>query len=177
MVTQLDEAKAVLLDEAARLAQAPGGQDGEGAGPGDTGAPTGDGDAVPSAEDVSERGRSKPGGAVPGDAVSQSDTVSQSNTVSESNTTAAALLTRFYRHVPYDDLADRAPADLLGAVRSSVELAGNRPQGSAKIRAFTPSAQRTGWTTGAQQHTVVEIVTDDMPFLVDSVTAELKVSA
>src|SRR5215472_3147564 len=165
MVTQLDEAKAVLLDEAVRLAQAPGGQHGEGAGPGgDTGAredgASGDGGADPlsrksgagdaaSSRDVSDGGRSKPSGP---------------------DTTAAALLTRYYRHVPYDDLSDRTPADLLGAVRSSVELAGARPQGTANIRVFTPSTERTGWTTGAQQHTVVEVVTDDMPFLVDSVT-------
>src|SRR5579885_1365419 len=86
---------------------------------------------------------------------------------------AETVLRRYYRHVPFDDLADRTAADILGAVRSSAELAGTRPQGTAKIRAYTPTRERSGWTTGATTHTVVEIVTDDMPFLVDSITAEL----
>ena len=38
------------------------------------------------------------------------------------------------------------------------------------MRVFTPTVDEHGWSTG---HTVIEIVTDDMPFLVDSVTAEL----
>ena len=86
---------------------------------------------------------------------------------------AETVLRRYYRHVPFDDLADRTAADILGAVRSSAELAGTRPQGTAKIRVYTPTRERSGWTTGPTTHTVVEIVTDDMPFLVDSITAEL----
>jgi len=124
MVTQLDEAKADLLGEAADLARASHGVGGGGAGP--------------------DRG------VDPG-----------------------AVLRRYYRHVPFDDLADRTAADVLGAVRSGFELAAVRPQGTAKIRVWTPTPERAGWTTGETTHTVVEIVTDDMPFLVDSVTAEL----
>ncbi|HEU5428219.1 MAG TPA: NAD-glutamate dehydrogenase [Actinocrinis sp.] len=86
---------------------------------------------------------------------------------------ADTVLRRFYRHVPFDDLADRTAADILGAVRSCADLAATRPQGTAKIRVFTPTRERSGWTTGATTHTVVEIATDDMPFLVDSITAEL----
>ena len=36
---------------------------------------------------------------------------------------------------------------------------------------FTPTVSEHGWSAGG--HTVVEVVTDDMPFLVDSVTMEL----
>ncbi|CAN0522273.1 unnamed protein product, partial [Laminaria digitata] len=42
--------------------------------------------------------------------------------------------------------------------------------GTTKIRAVNPDIKKDGWECG---HTVVEIVNDDMPFLVDSVTAEL----
>ncbi|GAB3593344.1 NAD-glutamate dehydrogenase [Angustibacter peucedani] len=80
------------------------------------------------------------------------------------------FLARYYRHVPDDDLLTRRPEDLIGAAASQQELARNRPVGTANVRVFTPSVDEHGWASG---HTVVEIVTDDMPFLVDSVTAEL----
>ena len=54
---------------------------------------------------------------------------------------------------------------------SQYELAATGPQGTANIRVFTPTVAEHGWSAGG--HTVVEVVTDDMPFLVDSVTMEL----
>ena len=78
-----------------------------------------------------------------------------------------AYLSRYYRHVADDDLLVRRPEDLLGAAASHRELARNRPVGTANVRVFTPTVDEHGWASG---HTVVEIVTDDMPFLVDSVT-------
>ncbi|WP_426566046.1 NAD-glutamate dehydrogenase [Angustibacter sp. McL0619] len=81
-----------------------------------------------------------------------------------------AYLSRYYRHVADDDLLARRPEDLLGAAASHRELARNRPVGTANVRVFTPTVDEHGWASG---HTVVEIVTDDMPFLVDSVQAEL----
>ena len=80
------------------------------------------------------------------------------------------FLARYYRHVPVEDLAERDPIDLRGAALSHRQLAAARPQGVANVRVFTPTVDEFGWTSG---HTVVEIVTDDMPFLVDSVTTEL----
>ncbi|GAB2676040.1 NAD-glutamate dehydrogenase [Thalassiella azotivora] len=82
----------------------------------------------------------------------------------------AALLARYYRHVADEDLRQRDPVDLAGAALSHRQLAGHRTPGTAQVRVITPSVDEQGWQTG---HTVVEIVTDDMPFLVDSVTAEL----
>ena len=80
------------------------------------------------------------------------------------------FLRRYYRHVATEDLLARDPEDLLGAALSHQQLAANRPVGTANVRVFTPTVEENGWSCG---HTVVEIVTDDMPFLVDSVTAEL----
>src|ERR671938_550690 len=80
------------------------------------------------------------------------------------------FLARYYWHVPLEDLAERDALDLAGAALSHKQLAVHRPQGSANVRVFTPSVDEYGWTSG---DTVVEIVTDDMPFLVDSVTTEL----
>ncbi len=81
------------------------------------------------------------------------------------------LLGVFYRHVAPEDLLDRSPVDVYGAAMSHYRLATTRPQGTAALHVFTPSIDEHEWA--ADGHTVVEIVTDDMPFLVDSVTMAL----
>ncbi len=81
-----------------------------------------------------------------------------------------AFLKRYYRYMPVEEMRLREPVDLAGAALSHRQLAGDRPQGKALVRTFTPSVEQHGWSTG---HTVIEIVTDDMPFLVDSVISEL----
>jgi glutamate dehydrogenase len=83
----------------------------------------------------------------------------------------ADLRQAYWKHVAAEDLVGRAPADLAGAVRSHVALAEKRPQGTARVRVFTPLTGEAGWD--AEGRSVVEIVTDDMPFLVDSVSQEL----
>ncbi|MGW1891748.1 NAD-glutamate dehydrogenase [Streptomyces sp. NPDC002004] len=81
-----------------------------------------------------------------------------------------AFLQRYYLHTAPEDLADRDPVDVFGAAVSHYRLAENRPQGTANVRVHTPTVEENGWTCS---HSVVEVVTDDMPFLVDSVTNEL----
>ncbi|MET9874591.1 NAD-glutamate dehydrogenase [Actinacidiphila glaucinigra] len=81
-----------------------------------------------------------------------------------------AFLQRYYLHSAPEDLLDRDPVDVFGAAVSHHRLAEVRPQGTANVRVHTPSVEENGWTCS---HTVVEVVTDDMPFLVDSVTNEL----
>ncbi|MBT2414879.1 NAD-glutamate dehydrogenase [Streptomyces sp. ISL-12] len=81
-----------------------------------------------------------------------------------------AFLQRYYRHTAPEDLGDREPVDVFGAAVSHHRLAENRPQGTANVRVHTPTVEENGWTCS---HSVVEVVTDDMPFLVDSVTNEL----
>ncbi|MGN6780672.1 MAG: NAD-glutamate dehydrogenase [Marmoricola sp.] len=83
----------------------------------------------------------------------------------------ADLARGYYWHVPAEDVIDRSDTDLLGPVLHHLRLAGERPQGTALVRVYTPTVADNGWS--AQAHTVVEIVTDDMPFLVDSVTMAL----
>ncbi len=82
-----------------------------------------------------------------------------------------ALIRGYYRHVPAEDLLDRTPRDLGATVLHHLDLAGHRPQGTANVRLFTPTQDHDGWTCGGR--TVVEVVTDDMPFLVDSVSMAL----
>jgi len=79
-------------------------------------------------------------------------------------------LEAFYRHVPAEDLLGRDPATVLGEPIALRRLALQRPPGTAQIQAFTPTVEEHSWSSG---HTIVDVVTDDMPFLVDSVTSAL----
>ena len=84
---------------------------------------------------------------------------------------AEQFLKQYYRHVAFEDLSERSDTDLWGAAVSHYRLAAARLPGVAHVRAFTPTVTEHGWSAGG--HTIVEVVTDDMPFLVDSVTMEL----
>ncbi|WP_328339398.1 NAD-glutamate dehydrogenase [Streptomyces violaceus] len=132
MQTKLDEAKAELLERAARVAEN---------GPVGGHLPTGStGEETPDAQEAPDR------------------------------ESLISFLQRYYLHTAPEDLADRDPVDVFGAAVSHYRLAENRPQGTANVRVHTPTVEENGWTCS---HSVVEVVTDDMPFLVDSVTNEL----
>ena len=75
----------------------------------------------------------------------------------------------YYAEVDPEELAARAAADLKGAAAAHLGFAGTFSAGKAKVRAYNPVREQHGW---ASTHTAVEIVNDDMPFLVDSVTME-----
>jgi glutamate dehydrogenase len=81
-----------------------------------------------------------------------------------------AFVRAYYRQVDLEDLAERAPADLYGAALSHWNFARRRTPGQARVRVFNPSVQEHGWES---THTIIEIVNDDMPFLVSSVTVEV----
>ena len=81
-----------------------------------------------------------------------------------------SFVRQYYHRVPTEDLAARDPLDLYGAAVAHWNVAQQRLPGRAKVRVDNPVFERHGWKSA---HTAVEIVTDDMPFLVDSVTMEL----
>jgi glutamate dehydrogenase len=81
------------------------------------------------------------------------------------------LLRSYFRRVAVEDIANRSDLDIYGAFASHYRLATERPQGTARVRVFTPGPSEQGWS--ADGHSVVEVVVDDMPFLVDSLTMEL----
>ncbi|GAA1918800.1 NAD-glutamate dehydrogenase [Nocardioides lentus] len=81
------------------------------------------------------------------------------------------LLRAYFRHLPPEEVAAREDGDLRGALDSHTGLASERPQGTARVRVLTPQRDRDGWA--ADGRSVVETVTDDMPFLVDSLTMAL----
>ncbi|MFZ3236185.1 MAG: NAD-glutamate dehydrogenase [Stellaceae bacterium] len=83
---------------------------------------------------------------------------------------AAAAIAKFYEHVPPGDVAGRSLRDLGGGALSLLRFAVRRRPGQAKIRVYNPEPDVNGW---GSPHTIVEIANDDMPFLVDSVTAAI----
>lgn len=88
--------------------------------------------------------------------------------------TQANLLSRFaelyYANAPMDELLVRPVADLYGATLSSWHFIQQRRPSEAKVRVFNPDHENHGWQS---LHTVVEIVCEDMPFLVDSIRLQL----
>ena len=82
----------------------------------------------------------------------------------------ADLVRLYYRYMPPEEVIDDDPVDLLGAVRSHRALAERRVPGRPAVRVINPTVAADGWSTHG---TVVQIVTDDMPYLVESVSAEL----
>ncbi|WP_018155377.1 NAD-glutamate dehydrogenase [Demetria terragena] len=80
------------------------------------------------------------------------------------------LCTEFYRGLESAELADYGSDHLAGIFRSHLQLAQKRLPGESTVRVFRPNLDRDGWVA---PYAVLQIVTDDMPFLVDSVTAAL----
>ncbi len=83
--------------------------------------------------------------------------------------TVEEVIRRYFGQVDPEDLAERQPADLYGAALSHWNFAHKREAGRAKLRVYNPTIEEHGWQS---THTIIEIVNDDMPFLVDSVTME-----
>ena len=81
---------------------------------------------------------------------------------------AERLIRDYVDHSAADDLGDRPQDELVAAVASHVAAGLRRTPGHAVVRAVE------GALSGAQeQRTTVEVVTDDMPFLVDSLSSAL----
>ena len=78
---------------------------------------------------------------------------------------AVAFARELLRWLAPEDLADRPRTST--APRSRIwRFARERAAGEPSVRVYNPTLEEHGWES---PHTVVEIVNDDMPFLVDSV--------
>jgi glutamate dehydrogenase len=78
----------------------------------------------------------------------------------------ARFLRDFCATVDPQDLAARDAADLAAIAISQLRFARRRKPGAALVRVFNPTLREDGYTS---PHTVVEMVGDDMAFLVDSI--------
>src|SRR5215831_8214141 len=80
----------------------------------------------------------------------------------------AVCLRAYYRHVAEDDLQEAGAERLAAVTARHIRLAEHRPQGRALV-----GVRPGGTAVLGDPADVIDIVTDDMPFLVDSVTMEL----
>jgi len=76
----------------------------------------------------------------------------------------------YFHHMEAEDLTSRSSDDLAGALLSAWQWGQQREPGQPKLRVLSPSVGEQGW---ASRHSIVEIVNDDMPFLVDTTTMEV----
>jgi glutamate dehydrogenase len=83
----------------------------------------------------------------------------------------SAFVRSYYRGVDETDLRAAGARTLAAAAASHLRFgAARRAAGRPLVRVFNPALERDGWTS---DRTVVEVVTDDMPFLVDSLAMVL----
>ena len=83
---------------------------------------------------------------------------------------ATRFARHFYQHSDPEDLQGNSIDDLYGAVLALWKLAGRREPEQPVIRLYNPEFDEHGWQS---THTVIDIITNDMPFLVDSLSMAL----
>lgn len=81
-----------------------------------------------------------------------------------------SFMREYYAHIPLQDLEGVSASDLVAMASSHLKTGEIRKAKSPSVRAYNPVQKSDGWSC---DHSVIEIVTGDMPFLVDSVSAEL----
>ena len=77
---------------------------------------------------------------------------------------------QFYAKMPVSDLERFSAKQAVALAESAFEFMQARSKSSPKIRIFAPKRRTHGYDSGG---TVIEMVNDDMPFLIDSLSAEL----
>src|SRR6476620_348607 len=104
------------------------------------------------------------------DLVDRLSSEAQKRVVADQAESAAAFVKRYFALVAPDDIIYTSFETLLGGALSLWQFGEIRQVGAPKVRLFNPTVDANGW---GLEHTVIEIVNDDMPFLVDSVSAEV----
>ncbi len=72
---------------------------------------------------------------------------------------------QYYKSVSEGDLREKKPSQLSGAALAHFKFAQMREPKVPKVRIYNPDLKIDNWES---THTIVEMVNDDMPFLVDS---------
>lgn len=82
----------------------------------------------------------------------------------------ARLLELYYAHVSHTDLETENLSDLVGAVIAHWQLLKTRKDKETRVRVYNPNFEEHGWQS---QHTIIEVASEDMAFLVDSLAMGL----
>ena len=86
----------------------------------------------------------------------------------------SALVSNFapqcYARVPFEELADSTPERLAAILTGQVAFMQRRQTGQLLARAYNPDEKKDGWVS---DYSIVELVNDDKPFLVDSAVLAL----
>ncbi|MGH8044186.1 MAG: NAD-glutamate dehydrogenase, partial [Stenotrophomonas sp.] len=83
---------------------------------------------------------------------------------------AVAFAADFYKRMEADEFPHHTAEEWAALAADTLEFARTRKAGKANVRVFNPTLKANGWES---LHTVLQIVNDDMPFLVDTVTMSL----
>ncbi len=83
---------------------------------------------------------------------------------------ASAFASAFYLRMTEDELPMHGADGWAALANDFLDFARSRKPGTPSVRLFNPTLAKHGWES---PHTVLQIVNDDMPFLVDSVTMAL----
>lgn len=84
-----------------------------------------------------------------------------------------AFVKQYYKDVAVEQLNERELEDIYGLAIAHWNLGQNKDQGAAIVNVYNPDYETHGWQSF---HTVIEIVTDDRPFLINSLTMSLNLS-
>jgi glutamate dehydrogenase len=76
---------------------------------------------------------------------------------------------QYFANVPVDELVGRNPEDFVASVLSHWALIQKRKMGTPAVSLFNPS-KKDGWTS---EHSIIEIVHEDLPFLLDTIVMVL----
>jgi glutamate dehydrogenase len=85
----------------------------------------------------------------------------------------SAFAKQYFSNVPVDELVGREPADFAESLLSHWASVQTRTLGSPSLKLFNPekdSSDKTGWTS---PHSIIEIVHEDLPFLLDTLVMAL----
>ena len=80
------------------------------------------------------------------------------------------FLRQYFAHVPYEDLQGRVERTMARVSLDHLEFGARRKRGEPLVRIFNPTLEDHGYESA---FSFVEMVNDDMPFLVDSVFAAI----
>src|SRR5580658_6076995 len=93
--------------------------------------------------------------------------IARATTGTTSSRLRQQFLRTYFHGVGEEDLAERPPKQLACAALAHLKFATRRPPGRSLVRVFNPDGRADGFESA---HTLVLTVTDDMPFLVDSIS-------